>query len=81
MVAIKKLRLAVETEEERIARQENEAVTKWLRLAMETDKDRKERLEKVVATARLMLALWLMWVCFCPQTHSEKLATMLIIQT
>ena len=57
MVANKKLRLAVETEEERIARLKNEAVTKWLRLAMEMDKERKERLEKVVATARLMLAL------------------------
>ena len=85
MVANKKLRLAVETEEERRARLENEAVTKRLRLAMEKDKERKERLEKVVATARLMLALIKgvidVGVVFVPQTHSEKLATMLIIQT
>ena len=57
MVTNKKLRLAVETEEERRARLENEAVTKRLRLAMETNEERKERLEKVVATARFMLAL------------------------
>ena len=57
MVTNKQLRLAVETEEEKRARLENEAVTKQLRLAMETDKERKERLEKVVTTAWLMLAL------------------------
>ena len=53
---------------------------------MEMDEERKVKLKKMVATAQLMLALikvWSMW-CGCgfvPQTHSEKLATMLIIQT
>ena len=50
------LRLAVETEEERRARQENVAATKRLSLAMEMDKERKSRPEKVV-DAQLMLAL------------------------
>ena len=44
----KQLRLAVETEEERRARLENDAATKRLRLAMETDEERKARLEKMV---------------------------------
>ena len=47
----------METEEERGARLENVAATKWLRLAMETFEERKSRLEKMVATAQLMLAL------------------------
>ena len=84
MVASKQLRLAVETEEERRARLENDAATKRLRLAMEMDKERKARLEKMVATTELMLALIKCGQCGCgfvPQTHSEKLATMLIIQT
>ena len=51
------LKLAVETEEERKARQENVAATKRLSLAMEMDEERKSRLEKMVATAQLMLAL------------------------
>ena len=57
MVASKQLRLAVETEEERRARLENDAATKRLRLAMETDEERKARLEKMVATTQLRLAL------------------------
>ena len=57
MVNSKQLRLALETEEERIARLENDAANKWLRLAMEIDEERKARLEKMVATAQLMLAL------------------------
>ena len=57
MVASKQLRLAVETEEERRARLENDAATKRLRLAMEMDEDRKTRLEKMIATAQLMFAL------------------------
>ena len=54
---LKQLSLAVETEEERRARQENVAATKRLSLAMEMDKERKSRLEKMVVTAQLMLAL------------------------
>ena len=50
MVATECLRLAMETDEERRARLENDAATKRLRLAMETDEDRKARLEKMVAT-------------------------------
>ena len=57
MVDSEQLRLAVETEEKRRARQENVAATKWLSLAMEMDKERKSRLEKMVVTAQLMLAL------------------------
>ena len=57
MVTSKQLRLAVETEEERRARLENDAATKRLRLAMEMDEERKARLEKMVATTELMLAL------------------------
>ena len=57
MVASNQLRLAVETEEERRARLENDAATKRFRLAMEMDEERKARLEKLVATAQLMLAL------------------------
>ena len=41
MVASKQLRLALETEEERRARLENDAATKRLRLAMEMDKKEK----------------------------------------
>ena len=47
----------METEEEKRARLENDAVTKWLRLAMETDEERKAKLEKIVATTQLTLAL------------------------
>ena len=57
MVTSEQLRLAVETEEERRARLENDAATRRLRLAMEMDEERKARLEKMVATAQLMLAL------------------------
>ena len=57
MVASKQLRLAVETEEEKRARLENDAATKQLTLATETDEERKARLEKMVPTAQLMLAL------------------------
>ena len=84
VVASKQLRLVVETEEERRATLENDEATKWLRLAMETDEERKARLEKMVATAQLMLALIKGVVdvgVVLSQTHSEKLATMLIIQT
>ena len=74
----------METEEKR-ARQENDADTKRLRLAMETDEERKARLMKMVATTQFMLALIIcvvdVGVVFVPQTHSEKLATMLIVQT
>ena len=74
----------METVEERRARLENDAATKQLRLAMETDEERKARLEKMVAIAQLMLALIKgvvdVGVVFVPQTHFEKLATMLIIQ-
>ena len=82
--ARKQLRLAVETEEERRARLENDAATKRLRLAMETEEERKARPEKMVATAQLMLALIKGLVdvgVVLSHTHSEKLATMLIIQT
>ena len=37
VIASKQLRLAMETEEERIARLENDAATKRLRLVMKTD--------------------------------------------
>ena len=57
MVTSKQLRLAVDIEEERRARLENDAATKRLRLAMEMDEERKARLEKMVATTELMLAL------------------------
>ena len=55
-VVATKLRLAVETEEDRRAKLENQSTTKWLRLA-KTDKERKARLEKMVATTRLRLVL------------------------
>ena len=45
MVTSKQLRLAVETEDERRARLENDAATKWHNLAMEMDEERKVRLE------------------------------------
>ena len=47
----------MEAEEERRARLENDAATKWLRLAMEMDEERKARLEKMVATTQFTLAL------------------------
>ena len=50
-------RLAVEMEEERRERLENDAATKRLSLTMETDEERKARLEKMVATTQLRLAL------------------------
>ena len=74
VVASKQIRSVVETDEERRARLEYNAATKRLRLAKET---RKTRLEKMVATAEVRCGR-----CgFVPQTYSEKLATMLIIQT
>ena len=51
VVASKQHRLAMETEEERRARLENDAATKRLRLAMETEEERKARLEKMVVGA------------------------------
>ena len=57
MVASKQLGLAMETEEERRARLENDAATKRLRLTMEMDEERKSSLEKMVATVQLKLAL------------------------
>ena len=75
----------METEEERRARLENDAATKWLRLAMEMDEERKASLEKMVATVQLLLApikgVVNVGCGFVPQTHPEKRATMLIIQT
>ena len=66
-------------DEERKARLEKMVAIKQLSLAMETDKERKAKLEKMVATAQLMLALIKgVGVDSVPQTHSEKLATMLI---
>ena len=56
VVASKHLRMAVETEEERRARLENDAATKRLRLAIGMDRERKTRLEKMVATTELILA-------------------------
>ena len=57
MVASKQLKLAVETEEDRRAKLENDVATKRLRLAMETDEERKAGLEKMVSTTQLRLAL------------------------
>ena len=51
----KQLRLAVEIEEDRTARLENDAATKRLRLAIEIDEERKARLEKMVATTQLTI--------------------------
>ena len=56
VVATKRLRLAMEMDEERKARLEMVA-TKQLKLAMETDDERKARLEKTVATTQFRLAL------------------------
>ena len=84
VVASKQLRLANETEEERSARLQNDAATKRLSLVMETDEERKARLEKMVGTAQLMVSLIKGVVCVgvvCPSIHSEKLATMLTLQT
>ena len=58
VIASTHLRLAVETEEERRARPENDAATKRLRLAIKMDQERKARLEKMVATSHTMLALF-----------------------
>ena len=83
VVASKQLRLAVDTKEERRARLKNDAATKWLRLVMEMDEKRKARMDEMVATAQLMLVLIkcvvIVSVVFVSQTHSEKLATMLIV--
>ena len=46
----------METEDERRARLENDAATKWLRL-VNGDRKRKARLVKMVATTQLRLAL------------------------
>ena len=76
------LRLVVETKEERRAKMENVAATKRLRLALEMDKKRKSRLEKMVASAHLIDKRCGQCGCdFVLQTRSEKLVTMLIIQT
>ena len=78
----------METEEERSAKLEDDAATQWLRLAIEMDEERKARLEKMVAgsyrTTHVRPDLKRCGRCGCgfvPQTRSEKLATMLIIQT
>ena len=55
VVTTKQLRLAMEREEERRARLENDYQT--AQVAMEMDEERKARVEKMVATAQLMLAL------------------------
>ena len=51
---------------------------------MEMDEERKARLDEMVATAQVMLVLIkcvvVVGVVFVPQTHSEKLATMLIVR-
>ena len=47
----------MQTEDERRARLENNAATKWLRLVMETEEERKARLVKMVATTKLRLTL------------------------
>ena len=57
VVASKHPMLAVETEEERRARLENDAATKRFRLAMEMDEKRKARLETMVATKRLAMEM------------------------
>ena len=44
------LKLAVETEEDRRARLENDVATTRLRLAMEMYEESKARLEKMIAT-------------------------------
>ena len=56
MGATKQLRLAMEMDEERRGRLENDGATKQLRLPMETDKERG-RLENDAATKRLSLAM------------------------
>ena len=75
----------METEEERRTRLENDSATTLLSLAMETDEERKAGMEKMAGTAHLLLALIKgvvdVGVDFVPQTHSKKLATMLIVQT
>ena len=82
--ATKWLRLAMKTDKERKARLEKMVATKRLSLAVGTEKERKARLEKMVPTAQLMLALIKgvvdVGMVFIPQTHSERLATMLIVQ-
>ena len=55
--ATKRLRLFMETEEERKARLEKMVATKQLRLAMEMDEERKARLEKMIVTTQLRLTL------------------------
>ena len=77
MVSSEQLRLAVETEEERRARLENDAATKRLRLAMEMDKERKARLEKikgvvnvsVVLSLKPILKSWQLWLSFKLDVH------------
>ena len=70
MVTSKQLRLAVETEEERRARLENDAATKRLRLAVEMDEERKKTGEDgSYHTAHVSPC------CGCgfvPQNHSEN---------
>ena len=77
--------LAMAMDEERNASDEKIVATKQLSLAMETDEEKKAKLKKMVATAQLVLALIKgvvdVGVDFVPQTHSEKLVTMLIVQT
>ena len=80
MVASKQLRLALETEEERRARLENDAVTKRLKLVMGDGQRKKSKTGEDGSYHRAHVSP----DCGCgfvPQTHSEKLATMLIIQT
>ena len=70
---LKRFKRGDDNELERSLRLEKVVTSKQLRLAKETKEERRARLENDAATKRLRL-----WVWFC---HSNKLATMLIIQT
>ena len=64
MVASKQLSLAVETEEERRVRLENDAATKRLRFAMDMDEERKARpwKQRNKSKTRIGFDLDLIWI-------------------
>ena len=84
MATFKRLKRGDDNELEGFLRLEKVFTSKQLRLVVETEEELKTRQEDMVASAQFMLALMnvlSMWVQFDPQTHSEKLVTMLNIQS
>ena len=63
----------METEEEKRARLENDAATKWLSLAMETDEERKEKMVSITVPITGRASSFLEFFCFLKLQSQSKL--------